>query len=64
MGEVPLSEESDGSVRALEDDSSERKHGVFAEQVRVSAYIGSSKNLNDLKETPTIPSTRASALES
>jgi len=29
---------------------SERKHGPFTEQVPVSAYVGSSKNIKDLKE--------------
>ena len=29
---------------------SERKHGLSAEQVPVSAYVGSSKNLKDLKD--------------
>ena len=43
-------------------------HGLSTEQFPVSAYIGCSKNLKDLKgdsptpaEPPTIPSTRASA---
>ena len=29
---------------------SERKHGLSTEQVPVSAYVGSSKNLKDLKD--------------
>ena len=28
----------------------ERKHGLFTEQFPVSAYVGSSKNLKDLKD--------------
>ena len=30
---------------------SERKHGLYTEQFPVSAYVGSSKNLKDLKST-------------
>ena len=30
---------------------SERKDGVFTEPVPMSAYVGSSKNLKDLKDT-------------
>jgi hypothetical protein len=29
---------------------SKRKHGLFTEPVPVSAYVGSSKNLKDLKD--------------
>jgi len=39
---------------------SERKHGFSAEPVPVSAYVGSSKNLKDLKDA--IASRRACAL--
>ena len=50
---------------------SERKHGLFTEQFPVSAYVGSSKNLKDLKENcsncwemdTTLDSNRASLLE-
>ena len=31
----------------------ERKHGLSTEQVPVSAYVGSSKNLKDLKDQGT-----------
>ena len=30
---------------------SERKHGFFAESIPVSAYVGSSKNLKNLKDS-------------
>ena len=30
--------------------SKERKHGLYTEQFPVSAYVGSSKNLKDLKD--------------
>jgi hypothetical protein len=36
----------------IEGRGSERKHGLSTEQVPVSAYVGSSKNIKDLKDPP------------
>ena len=41
-----------GLPQKLKDLKSERKHGLSTEQFPVSAYVGSSKNLKDLKEHP------------
>ena len=52
MSEIPLQVGGEGRAAGLRGD--ERKHGLSTEPVPVSAYVGSSKNLKDLKDATSV----------